>query len=271
MADAKTEELATVPKGMEDMMTLDRPAGKDEGILGNEGIGRGDILMPRIGLAQKMSPEIDPTNAARYIEGLQFTDLFHSTKKKNLGKGPLHFIILRRDEPRWIEFRPIDQGGGIIDPNVRKGDERTKFGTDGTKPVATEFHDFIVLLLNDFNPKEPLESVAALSLKSSGIRAAKELNFLVTMRGPKTICKGIYTVKTGSKTDKKTQGVYAVYKFDNAGWLKPDSPMEKLGLEMFEAWKDREVDIDRDEHTPDDPDEFNPAAYEASAGAKADM
>lgn len=257
--DKSNTELATVPKGMEDMMTLDRPTGKDEGTLGNEGIGRGDVQMPRIGLAQKMSPEIDPTNAARYIEGLQFTDLFHTGTRKKLGKGPLHFVILRRDDPRWIEFRPLDEGGGIIDPNVRKGDPRTQFnGTE--KPIATEFHDFIVLLLDGFDPKKPLDSIVALSLKSSAIKAAKELNFLVTLRGPKLICKGVYTVTSGSATDKKTQGVYATYKFANAGWLKPDSVVEKMAIEMFEAWKDREVEIDRGHN--DDPDDFNPATFD---------
>src|ERR1017187_5747572 len=153
----QTDALATIPKGIEDMMTLDRPEGKDEGDLGNEGIGREDILMPRIALAQKMSPEIDPTNVARYIEGLQFMDMFHSVSKQNLGKGPLHFVILRRDDPRWIEWVPREQGGGIKDMDVRKGDPRTKF-TGAEKPVAAKYLDYIVLLLTGFDPKNPMQN-----------------------------------------------------------------------------------------------------------------
>lgn len=256
-----TDKLETIPKGMEDMMTLDRPAGKDEGTLGNEGIGRGDILMPRIGLAQKMSPEIDNTNAARYIEGLQFTDLFHSLTKKNLGKGPLYFVVIRREPPRWIEFNPINEGGGIKDMDVRWHDPRTKFGPGGEKPIATEFHDYIVLLLDGLNPKDPMESIVALSLKSSAIKAAKHLNLLITARGSKLICKGVYALTTGHEVDKKTQGVYAVYKFQNAGWLKPDSPIEKMAIEIFEAWKGRKVEIERE---PGD-DDFDPADLEAQA------
>lgn len=244
MADDKNA-IATVPKGMEEMMILERPTGKDEGILGNEGIGRNDILMPRIGIAQKMSPEIDPTNTARYIEGLQFTDLYHSLSRKKLGKGPLYFVILRRDDPRWIEFNPIDQGGGIRDMNVRAGDPRTKFAGN-EKPVATEFHDYIVLMLDGFDPKNPLDSIVALSLKSSAIKAAKHLNFLISLRGSKLLCKGVYALTTGLATDKKTGGVYAVYKFDNAGWLKPDSPVEKMALEMQEAWQYREIEVERE-------------------------
>ncbi len=251
-----TEALTTVPKGMEDLIILERPEGKDAGVLGNEGIGRGDINMPRIDIAQKMSPEIDPTNAAKFIEGLTFTDLFHSSTKQNLGKGPLHFVILRRDDPRWIEWIQRELGGGIKDKDVKRGDPRTKFGSAGEKPIATEYHDFIVLLLNGFDPKNPLDSIVALSLKSSGIKAAKQLNLLVQLRGPKLICKGVYELSSGHDTDKKTQGVYAIYKFKNAGWLKPDSPIEKLSIELFEAWKDREVKFERE---PGDDTDFVPA------------
>ena len=244
------EELATIPTGLEGMITLERPEGHDDGTLGNESIGRADILMPRLGLAQKMSPEIDPTNTTRYIEGLQFTDLFHSLTKKNLGKGPLHFVILRRDRPRWVEFNPLAQGGGIKDPDVRFGDPRTRFGANGEKPIATEFHDYIILLLTDLDAADPMQSVIALSLKSSAIRTAKKLNLLIQLRGQKLICKGVYELRTSSATDKKTNGVYATYEVKNVGWLTPGSAIEELAIGMFNAWKERKVVIDAD--SPDD-------------------
>lgn len=256
-ADETKEALSVIPKGLEGMMMLDRPEGSDEGTLGNEGIGRQDILMPRLGLAQKMSPEIDSTSP-RCIPGLTFTQLFHSLSRQILPQ-PLHFVILRRDDPRWIEFNPLDEGGGIKDMDVQRGDPRTKFGRDGEKPIATEFHDFIVLMLTGLDPANPLDSIVALSLKSSAIKAAKHLNFLVSLRGPKLICKGVYELTTGHETDKKTQGVYATYKFRNAGWLKPDSAIEQLAIELFGAWKDRKVEFERE---PGD-DSFDAAAIEA--------
>lgn len=252
MTTKASEELITVPKGMEGMITLERPAGKDEGLLGNEGIGRGDVLIPRLGLAQKMSPEIDETQVARCITGLKFTDFFHSLDKRGLGKGPLYFSILRRDEPRWVEFKPIAEGGGIVDPNVPAGDARTQWHGD-EKPVATAFLDYLVLLLTDFDASDPLKSIIALSLKSSGIKAAKHLNFLINTRGQKLICKGVYAVTSGSETDKKSGGVYATYKFKNAGWLTPGSTIEALAIEMHEAWKDRALVIDQDEADDDVP------------------
>ena len=273
MTDEKKSALA-VPQSLADMIVAERPAGSDAGALGNEGIGREDILTPRLGLAQKMSPEVDPTNRDRYIEGLQFTDMFHSLAGKSFGKGPLHFVILRRDKPRWIEFNPLDQGGGIRDMNVPPNDPRTFFTTgpnnERVKPVATMFYDFIVLLLTALDLEDPLKNVIALSLKSSGIKAAKHLNFLVLQRGKKLICKGVYELRTDSATDKKTGGVYAVYKVKNAGWLAAGSLVEKLAIELFESWKDREAMIDRgDNHEEGGGDtDFNPADIEKQdAGA----
>ena len=258
----KTETaLAVVPAGMEGMITIDRPEGHDEGTLGTEGMTRDDISMPRIGLAQKMSPEIDKTSS-KYIEGLSFMDLYHSQTHENFGTGPLYFAILKRERPRWVEFKPIEQGGGIKDKDVKANDPRADFGPNGEKPAATMFRDYVVLLLNSFDPADPLKSVVALSLKSSGLKAAKYLNFLTTLRGDKLICKGVYKLTSSHETDKKTQGVYAVYKFDNAGWLAPDSIVEKTAIELFESWKDRELEVERE-----DPDSFDPVVLEREATA----
>lgn len=265
---AKTEEIVKTGtqalSNISDFITTERPAGRDEGELGTEGIGRDDILMPRIGIAQKMSPEIDPTNQARYIDGLTFTDFFNTQTKKNLGKGPLHFVILRRDDPRWMEWIPREQGGGIKDRNVKKGDPRTKFGPNGEKPIAAKYYDFIVLLLTGFDPADPMASIVGLSLTSSGIAAAQKLNMLIGARGPKRICKGVYSLTSGHAVDKKSQGVYATYNFNNAGWLKPGSAMEQLADELFEAWKDKHVSIDVEGDEPDDPDSFEPAKFEGA-------
>lgn len=276
MAETKKDALATqqpaspgalvVPAGLEGMVTIAKPEGRDTGKLGNEDMTRDDILMPRIGLAQKMSPEIDATQS-RYIEGLQFTDLFHTLSRKNFSKGLLYFVILKRDKPRWIEFIPLDQGGGIKDRNVPHDDPRTGFGPNGEKPIATKFYDFIVLLLNDLDLADPLKNIIALSMKNSALKAAKYLNFLIQLRGDKLVCKGVYSLGSGHETHKKSQGVYAIYKVENAGWLVPNSPIEGLVLQMHESWKDRDVEIDREPGDDDEPIDEEPAAPQAAAAA----
>jgi len=264
MAEPKNDALA-VPQDVAGMLTTQRPEGADEGMLGNEHIGRDDVLTPRIAVAQKTSPELDPTSP-RYIEGLKFTDLFNSITKKIYGKGPVYFAILRADKPRGVEFRPLEEGGGVIDPNVPLDDQRMQFGPvdqatgRSEKPKATKFYDFVVLVLNDLDPNDPMSNVVGLSFKSTGLKVAKHLNLLINQRGKKLIYKGAYELRSDS--DTKNGNTFAVYKIKNAGWLQPDSAIEKLAAEMFEAWKDRTVNIDLGTAHVDEDDSFDTASME---------
>jgi hypothetical protein len=272
-APATSESLAVIP-GLEGMISTQRPEGADEGQLGNEGIGRDDITIPRLALAQKTSPEIDSTSA-RYIEGLTFTDLFGSISKKIYGKGPVYFAVLRVDRPRFVEFIPMDEGGGIRNPNVPamidgKVNPKTQFGEidpatkRAKKPVATKFYDFIILVLNDLDFNDPMQNVMALSLKSSAIPVAKQLNLYINQRGKKKLYKGLYELRTSH--DIKDKNTFAVYKVKNAGWLKPGTPVEVLAEEMFENWKDRVVNIDIEgEHEEDT--SFDTEAMDANQSA----
>lgn len=243
---------ALAPTGLEGMVTTTRPESTYEGQTGAEHIGRDDILIPRLALAQKTSPEIDPT-APRYISGLQFTDLFNSVSKVNYGKGPLHFAILRADRPRFVEFIPLDQGGGVRDPNVAANDPRTQFGpVEGTgkaaKPIATKFYDFIVLILNNLDFANPMENVVALSMKSTALKVARQLNLFISKRGKQELFRGVYTVATAS--DQNPSGTFAIYKVQNAGWLAPGSQVEALAEEMWTSWKDKDLTIDADTEHP---------------------
>jgi hypothetical protein len=135
-------------------------------------------------------------------------------------------------------------------------------GKTRVKPIATMFYDYIVLLLNNLDPSNPMDNVVALSFKSSGLKAAKKLNYLINSRGQKLLPKGVYKIGAGKPmVDPKSQGTYAVYAVDNAGWLKPNSDVEKIALGMFESWKDREapkIDTDTTADEIDDSMAANP-------------
>ncbi len=276
--EEQTAAVATVDT-LASMIDLARPEGVDAaGDLGTENIGQDDILIPRIGIIQKTSKELEE-NSPRFIQDAKFLDLYNSVSRKLYGRGPLHFVVLRADKPRGVQFRPLDEGGGIIDPNVALNDPRMQFGPvdpdtgKATKPLATKFYDFIVLVLTGLDFNDPVANVAAFSFKSTGIKAAKTLNMLITQRGPKALFKGVYEISTAM--DQNASGAFGVYKLKNAGWLKADSAAEHLAAEMFAAWRHREAVIDREtpgEDPTDDGTGFDPAAYErqtAAAGAAA--
>ncbi len=211
---------------------------------GTEHLTTQDIQLPRLSIAQQMSPElvqVDP----KYIEGLQQGSLFNNLSQQVYGNGPLHFSIIQALPPRYVEFIPRELGGGVKDPNVPHDDPRTQFGSNGEKPIATKFYDFVIMLL-------PSRELIALSFKSTGIKTAKQLNGFISMRNA-PLFAGKYSVETTMVTNPK--GRFGVYIVKNAGWL-PDQDTYNYAEKMFDNLRGKTIVI-----TPED-DSFDTAALE---------
>ena len=248
IAKLSTDTAMTVPDYLKDM-------GGDDAM---RHLTQDDVLMPRIALAQKMSYELDPEHQ-RFVADLKLGDLFNSVTQQIYGAGPLDFVMLRADPPRWVEFIPREQGGGVKDPNVPAGDERTLWRTnsetgESIKPAATKFYDFIVWLPST-------EEIVALSFKSTGIRTARMLNSLYTQRkikyGNRPLCAGIYTVKSDNAENK--HGKFKIYAVANNGWIGDAATFNKM-KEMQDALATKIVTIDRD--SVEHPDEAGDASFD---------
>lgn len=221
---------------------------------GTDHITNDDMAMPRLALAQKMSPQIDT------IPGLKPGDLFNSLTEQ-IYDQPLDFFVLRADPPRAIEFKPIEEGGGVVDPNVPLTDPRCRWSDDGEKPIATVFYDFIVALY-------PTRELIALSFKATGLKAAKTLNALIKLRsGP--VYAGLYRMTTAEKSSSGK--VYAVYNVANSpigpdektpGWL-PDEETYEWAKGVHAAITAKEIRIDRDGGDDETGEQPNSANAEA--------
>lgn len=158
---SKEQALSTIPA---DLM---RDAGR-----GTENIGTEDVRPPRVLICQAGSPQRKPDDA-KQIVGLQELDIFNDLSGQNYGRGPLRFTVLEAMKPRYIEFAPMEAGGGVLDFDVKPNDPRTQFtnGPDGkrVKPVATMFRDYLVWLPDH-------QEVAVLSMKGSQLKVAVQLN-----------------------------------------------------------------------------------------------
>jgi len=225
------------------------PAGDRRGF---EDTVQSDVLIPRLALAQQMSPQVTEGDPNR-IEGLKPGDLFNSVTKRPYGRE-VYVQLLRKMPLRAMEFNPIDDGGGVKDPNVPLDDPRCQWNGDD-KPIATVFRDFFARLLFENEPPE----LIALSFKSSGIKAAKTLWGLATMRGARPVFAGRYRITTGIELVPKP---HYIYKIENAGWVSREDAIS--GEEAFEGVKSiSAVKI----HHEEDPDEFNPEKLEQQARA----
>jgi hypothetical protein len=218
-------------------------------------IQKDDLQMPRLALSQAMSPELQEDHG-KYIEGLKSGQMYNTLSGTIYGKGPIKVTVVRADPPRWVEFIPREDGGGIKDPNVPFGDPRTQFRTDEDgkpiPPLATKFYDYVLMFLEN-GPNYKKGDLVALSLKSSGIKVAKALNSFIKIK--RAACwAGAYELTTG--TEKNTKGTFSVYHLKDAGFVSSEADY-KLGESAYEALKDRTIKMDRE-----DDDTFPPADAE---------
>ncbi len=178
---------------------------------GAEGITKEDIQMPRLAIAQALSPaKIE--GKPEYIEGLKLGDLYNTLNSEIYGKGPLEFAIVQVQRPRWVEF---DKDRNMIDPDVPANDNRTLWRSDPTDPkkrlppIATQFYDYIAVLLDTLTP-------VVISCARTNVGAAKKLNGLIALRMPKVpIYARRFMVSTAMQTNDK--GTWGQFVFNNVG------------------------------------------------------
>ncbi len=151
---------------------------------GMESVDRSDLLLPRLGLCQSLSPQRRKSDPA-YIEGLEEGQLFNTVTKEIYGEE-LEIIALFFFKNR-IKYFPIDEGGGIdcvsangidggrISPvgcascqysiwgNGLKDDEH---GNDA--PLCTMYHNFMAWIPEGQTP-------IAISYKSTGLKISKQI------------------------------------------------------------------------------------------------
>jgi len=211
---------------------------------GADNITAEDIRLPRLALAQALSPEVLKGDPKR-IEGLESGDIFSNLLGTNYKNGPVNVVVVRREQPRAIEFFPkkgkpgyIPGSEGIKDRNVPLDDPRCKFSADGTAPVATIFHEFVAF---DAETREPF----VLSFKSTSSGAARALNtFLSLRKGPAFAT----TFKISSASKQFNEGPAFVFTVQPGGPVDQDT--FNYAAEMYDSLKGREVAAPELEHEP---------------------
>ena len=244
MAKKETELAMTLAPESAIAVVDERPAFLAPGdARGTEDLGKDDLQMPRISLAQQMSPELVEDNP-KYIDGLKQGTMFNSVTREVIGKGPILVAVIRRDPARFVEFVPRDAGGGVKDPRVPANDPRTRFGPDGELPLATKFYDYILMRVD-----RPGFELIAISFKSTGLKVARNWNALIKLRNA-PVFSGVYQI--GVVKEKNALGEFYNFSVKNAGWLTQE--VMKHAEAAYEALKDKVVEIHRENDESGDGD-----------------
>jgi len=272
---AKSEKQDAIAETPKNTAIEERPSWIPEGDTTGTDMSAEDLRLPRLSIAQGLSPELTPGNS-NYIENLKMFQLFNNLTQEIYGMGPIKFIPVRHDIRR-IEFKPRSEGGGVIDMDVRPNDPRTQWTTDAEgkrqAPRATKFNEYVVLLVRDGEDEpEPI----VLSIKDTNKenrRAATNLNgyiALPTKIGSKKyklpIYGKMYTVESG--TAKNDKGTYGVPVIKQAGVVH-DANLGNRAMAFLKSLEGKNIVVDR-EPGSDDAD-FDPEALERESQQQAEM
>lgn len=218
-----TTALATVTPGVTAMAVSDTAvAGDRRG--GKDILNPDDVALARIALGQGTSPQRKRTESC-YMADLEEGDLFNTVTEEIYGPGPLTIAIITIQKRAAVH----DNAGRVVERDVDWNDPRCEWTgeTDAAgkrvKPTADRIYDYIVALVDE---GQPTGEIAALSLKKTGIKVAKKLNGVLSVR-PGASWEGLYTVT--AVPDKADNFNFFNYKFRPAG---PASPAVKTFCEQ---------------------------------------
>ena len=214
---------------------------------GLEEIGAQEMVLPRLTLTQNTTPQRNRQDP-HYIPGLQEGQFFNSLTKEIYGDRVLVTPMFFRKSR--IYFKDINQGGGIICRAPHGNDCQLNNGgpclhglwsNDGKPPECTEFYNYPSLLY-------PNNEIIVVSLKVTGIKAGKEWNTMMRLRGADPFA-GIYEIKAVPARNKTGQNYYT-YAVNNAkeegGWVSKERFMqnEKMYQLLVEQFKSGQATVD---------------------------
>jgi hypothetical protein len=250
MAKPKKEEakaLAVVkPKSAAIAVLQDRPAhlAKREGQAprGLEGFEQSDLTLPRLSLCQSGSPQRKKQNA-KYIAGLEEGEFFNSITGTRYGTEVL-FVPFFWYKSR-IKFIDFEEGGGIDCQsfNGKTGGKHSPASCaecpfsqfqDDNAPECDLIYNYPGYVIHDGKL-----DTAVLSLKSTGIKVAKQFNSLMSLKGDDAFT---YAYKITSAGASAKGNDFQTLTIANAGYT--DTPTYEAAEKSFTALKGKKIEVD---------------------------
>ena len=234
----KKDEVATVTPNTGIMATmpdyLREPAAAPRG---GENLEPEDIIMPRLAICGKQSPQFDKNND-RFIDGLEMGDFFNTITQEVY--GPAIYVVPLFEAKTRTRFPPYGTDGQVlcrsadgkhgIGDNPVKGDcmqcPLRQF-IDDKRPECTQFLNYAVLLMpqngkasHDVWKVLPrLDTASVLGFKSTALGSAKQWNAMLKMRGRDWFAC-VFKLKSTAKIDGKNS--WYIPTVENAGWLSKE-------------------------------------------------
>lgn len=226
------------------------PADADRNDLsGTEGITQDEIRLPRLAIAQGLSPQMIPTEST-YIKGLTLGDMFNDVTGEIYGSGPLIVVPLVRHVTRIVfdpkdKKVPLERDVPANDPRIGKWTWSTaELKASGVRadvpPVVTEFVEFVCLLLNKGKLPEPI-MVSIKTTNKYQRKTAVDWTTYISMRGA-AIYRGMYAISSKFEKGVSKDGAdtnFGVFTVKNAGNIPSEKPAGKALVEFAKSYHER--------------------------------
>lgn len=206
---------------------------------GTENISTNDIKFPALRLAQATTPEVKRADPS-YLEGLREGDLFNNVTREIYGEEPVNLIIVNQLGHRNTEFDPTDRNV-VLESNIPDNDPRCQFTVENvggkqirTKPRATKFYDYLVLLIRGGHDPE----LMTMSLKSTQLKKAVALNSMLKLS---KLASFAHMIKATPVAEKRGQNSWYGWRFDSDGWVSED--LYNLAAKQFEKMAGKNIEI----------------------------
>jgi hypothetical protein len=230
--------------------------------LGLEEMDRGDIVLPRLAIAQTLSPALKKSGP-RYIPGLEEGMLYNTVTREIYGTNvkvvPIIFTKMR------IYFKDIKDGGGIICQSLNgiDGGHLCPAGCAGCEhsqwinneaPDCNDFKNYACVL------PEYENSIVVVSMKSTAIGVAKQWNAMMRMLRKPAFAK-TYEIKTVEET--KGNNTYQQWHVTQLNYVSQELYDAATGF--YEQLKAHGVKVSLDDEDELQDDSFNTNTMEGAA------
>ncbi|WVR18107.1 hypothetical protein JXVLWARM_CDS_0056 [Burkholderia phage Bm1] len=195
---AKAQNAVVAPKVGGLAIATEAPDYVQKGNRGSENVEASDLILPRLGQIQALSPQIKKSDAA-YIEGAEQGQMFNNLTNEVYGTSVTFIPVLFRKE--WVIFKDRKAGGGFFGahPTEKEALDAIAALPDADKLEAIESHNHIGYVVTESGELQQM----VFTCTKSKIKASRKLNSLVTMAGVDRFAKA-YTIS--SFEDKNSAG-----------------------------------------------------------------
>lgn len=214
----------------------DRPDFAKAGNRGSEDVTANEMVIPRLGLLQALSPEVNKRNP-EYIEGAEQGIIFNTVTQELYGEKVTFIpVIFRREFCVW---RDRNAGGGFRGafPTEAEAEKVINEQENPEQYEAMETHQHFGLVVS---PVDGSLSEVVLSLSRSKLKVSRRINTLVQLHGADRWAKAMTLSSFGDKSDK---GEFYNFSVDVSGWVSAE--MFQAGEKLYEIIKAGKADVDR--------------------------